>query len=263
MNRHLGDHTAAAIAWHLPFANRRGNMMLKTICTVATLLISAAALTPAFSEDAKLNRIISLSGHGEVRASPDMATVTLGVLTSAPTAREALDANTKAMTDLLAVLKAANIEPKDIMTSNFNVTPRYDYGQNNGQPPKVTGYDVSNNVMVTLHKLDGIGDLLDKAVSSGSNQINGIAFGITDPQTAMDEARKEAVKDAKRKADLYAAATSVTLGNVVSLSEGGGYQPQPMEMRANMKMSADAGPVPIAQGEQVVAVDVNISWEIK
>jgi uncharacterized protein len=237
--------------------------MFKTFCTAAALLISVASFTPAFSEDVKLNRIISLSGHGEVHASPDMATVNMGVLTSAPSAREALDANTKAMTDLMAVLKAANIEPKDIMTSNFNVAPRYDYGQNNGQPPKVTGYDVSNNVIVILHKLDGIGDLLDKAVSSGSNQINGVSFGITNPQAAMDEARKEAVKDAKRKADLYAAATSVRLGNVVALSEGGGYQPQPMEMRANMKMAADSAPVPIAQGEQVVAVDVNISWEIK
>jgi uncharacterized protein YggE len=207
--------------------------------------------------------MISLVGHGEVRASPDIAVVTLGVLSSAPTAREALDTNTKAMNDLMAALKAANIEPKDIMTSNFNVSPRYDYGQNNGQPPKVTGYDVSNNVTVTLRKIDGIGDLLDKAVSSGSNQVNGISFGIANPQSAMDRARKEAVNDAKRKAELYAAAASVTLGNVLSLSEGGGYQPQPMEMRVNMKMSADAGPVPIAQGEQVVAVDVNITWEIK
>jgi uncharacterized protein len=143
------------------------------------------------------------------------------------------------------------------------VAPRYDYGQNNGQPPKVTGYDVSNNVTVTLRKLDDIGNLLDKAVSTGSNQINGISFSITNPQAAMDEARKAAVKDARRKADLYAVATSVTLGNVIALSESGGYQPQPMEMRANMKMAADSAPVPIAQGEQVVAVDVNITWEIK
>jgi uncharacterized protein len=237
--------------------------MLKSLCSAVALLTAATSFNPAWAEDAKLNRTISLTGHGEVHASPDIAVITLGVLTSAPTARQALDANTQSMTDLLAMLKSAGIEGKDIFTSNFTVAPRYDYGQNNGQPPKVTGYDVSNNVTITLRKLDDIGNLLDKAVSTGSNQINGISFSITNPQAAMDEARKAAVKDARRKAELYATATSVTLGNVIALSEGGGYQPQPMEMRANMKMAADSAPVPIAQGEQVVAVDVNITWEIK
>ena len=236
--------------------------MFKSIFTAA-LLATLASITPALSEDMKLVRSISLSGHGEVHASPDLAIVSMGVLSSAATAREALDANTKAMNDLMAVLKAANIENKDISTSNFSVAPRYDYGQNNGQPPKVIGYDVSNTVAVTVRKLDLIGGLLDKAVSSGSNQINGITFSIANPQAAMDEARKEAVKDAKHKADLYATAASISLGNIISLSEGSVYQPpQPMMMQAKA-MASDAGNVPIAQGEQVIAIDVNIAWEIK
>lgn len=235
--------------------------MLKSIFAAA-LLLSAATMNPAFAEDSKLIRTISLTGHGEVRVAPDLAIVTMGVLSSATTAQDALAANTKAMTDLMAALKAADIEAKDIQTSNFSVNPRYDYGQNNGQPPKLTGYDVSNNVAVIVHKIGSIGDLLDKAVTSGSNQINGISFSIADPQAAMDEARKKAVTDAKRKAELYVAATSVTLGNVISLSEGGdNYQP-PMPMQSKM-MAADSSPVPIAQGEQVISVDVNISWEIK
>ncbi len=236
--------------------------MLKSVFT-AVLLATIATISPALAEDMKMMRSISLSGHGEVHASPDLAIVSMGVLSSAATAREALDANTKAMTDLMAVLKAATIASKDISTSNFTVAPRYDYGQNNGQPPKVTGYDVSNTVSVTVRKLDAIGGLLDKAVSSGSNQINGITFSIADPQAAMDEARKEAVKDAKHKADLYAAATSVSVGNLISLSEGSVYQPpQPMMMRTKA-MASDAGAVPIAQGEQVIAIDVSITWEIK
>ena len=235
--------------------------MLKSIFAAA-LLLSAATMNPAFAEDNKLIRTISLTGHGEVRVAPDLAIVTMGVLSTATTAQDALAANTKAMTDLMAALKAADIEAKDIQTSNFSVNPRYDYGQNNGQPPKLTGYDVSNNVAVIVHKIGSIGDLLDKAVTSGSNQINGISFSIANPQAAMDEARKKAVSDAKRKAELYVAATSVTLGNVISLSEGGdNYQP-PMPMQSKM-MAADSSPVPIAQGEQVISVDVNISWEIK
>ena len=236
--------------------------MLKSILSAA-LLVTACAISPAFSEDMKVMRSISLGGHGEVHAVPDLALVNMGVLSSAVTAREALDANTKAMTELMAVLKTANIADKDISTSNFTVAPRYDYGQNNGQPPKMTGYDVSNTVNVTIRKLESVGGLLDQAVSTGSNQINGITFSISNPQAALDEARKEAVKDAKHKAELYAAATAVSLGNLLSLSEGGAYQPpQPVLMQARA-MASDAGAVPIAQGEQVIAIDVNITWEIK
>jgi uncharacterized protein len=236
--------------------------MFKSICLVTTLLISAATFNPAFSEDAKVNRMISITGHGEVRATPDIAIITMGVLSSAATAREALDINTKSMTDLMSALKSANIEPKDIMTSNFNVAPRYDYGQNNGQPPKLAGYDVSNNVTVILRKIDGVGDVLDKAVTSGSNQINGISFAVANPLATTDEARKLAVKDATRKAQLYATSATVNLGNIVSISEGGGnYQP-PVPMQAKM-MAADSAPVPIAQGEQVISAEVNITWELK
>jgi uncharacterized protein len=236
------------------------SFMLKSLIAVALLFTTIAT---AHAEDAKMIRTISLSGHGEVRAVPDLAVVNMGVMSSAPSAREALDANTKAMTELMAVLSATKIDRKDIATSNFSVNPRLDYGQNNGQPPKVIGYDVSNTVSVTLHQLDQIGNLLDKAVSSGSNQINGVSFSIANPQAAMDEARKAAVTDAKRKADLYTAATSVSLGNVISISEGGAYQPpQPMMMQAKAA-SSDGASVPIAQGEQVIAVDVNMVWEIK
>jgi uncharacterized protein len=234
--------------------------MLKSLFAAALLFTT---LSTAHAEDPKLIRTISLSGHGEVHATPDLAIINMGVVSSALTAREALDANTKAMNDLMAVLKSANVESKDVSTSNFSVNARLDYGQNNGTPPKVVGYDVSNTVSVTVRKLETMGGILDKAVSSGSNQISGIQFAISNPQGAQDQARKEAVKDAKRKAELYAGAASVALGNIISLSEGAAYQPpQPMMMQAKA-MSSDAGNVPIAQGEQVVAVDVNIAWEIK
>jgi uncharacterized protein len=234
--------------------------MLRSLFAAALLFTT---LSTAYAEDVKIVRNISLTGHGEVRATPDLALVNMGVIATGMTAREALDANTKAMSDLMAVLNAAKIESKDVATSNFSVNPRYDYGQNNGQTPKVIGYEVTNTVSVTVRKLDMIGDLLDKAVSSGSNQISGISFSVANPQAAMDEARKAAIKDAKRKAELYATATSVSLGNVISINEGGSYQP-PQQVMMQTKMSAsDGAAVPISQGEQVIAVDVNMVWEIK
>ena len=140
--------------------------MLKTLFAASTMTLAAACLTPALADDGKLVRSISLSGHGEVRMAPDLAVVTVGVMSSAATAREAPDANTKAMQGVMASLTAAGIEARDIQTSNFSVNPRYDYGQNNAQPPKVIGYDVSNNVSVTVRKLDSLGAVLDQVVSS-------------------------------------------------------------------------------------------------
>lgn len=207
-------------------------------------------------------RIVSLTGHGEVRSTPDIAFVTSGVTTQGATAAEALAANTKAMTGLFAALKEAGIESKDIQTSNFSVQPRYDFS--NGQAPKLVGYDVSNNVTVKLRKVDTLGALLDKMVQSGSNQISGISFDVSKPEEAMDEARKLATQDATRKAKLYAQAMGIELGNVMQISEGSSTMPQPVPfVRGAAMMKADAAPVPVAAGEQTLAADVNIIWEIK
>ncbi len=236
--------------------------MFKTLITAGALTLAAASLAPALADDSKPLRTMSLTGHGEVRLAPDLAVVTMGVMSSAATAHEALDANTGAMQAVMAALTGAAIEARDIQTSNFAVNPRYDYGQNNAQPPKVVGYDVSNNVTVTVRKLESLGAVLDAVVSAGSNQINGVLFQVSKPEAATDEARKLAVADAQRKAQVYAEASGVSLGDVVSLSEGGGYQP-PVPMFKSMRAETVSADVPIAQGEQTIAVDVNFTWEIK
>jgi uncharacterized protein YggE len=236
--------------------------MFKSLIAASALTLAAASLTPALADDDKLVRTISLSGHGEVLIAPDLAIVTVGVMNSAATAREALDANTKSMEGVMAALKKAAIELRDIQTSNFSVNPRYDYSQNNAQPPKVVGYDVSNNVTVTVRKLDSLGAVLDQVVSSGSNQINGVQFQVSKPEAATDEARKLAVADALRKANVFTVASGVTLGQIVSLSEGGGYQP-PVPVFKSMRAESVSADVPVAQGEQTIAADVNFTWEIK
>lgn len=208
------------------------------------------------------SRVISLNGHGEVKSKPDMAIVNVGVMSQAQTAREALTENTKAMQKIFAALKGAGIEGKDIQTSNFSVNPRYQYDQNNQKPPVVVGYDVSNMVSVSVRKLDTLGAVLDTMVSEGSNQINGVGFAIADDEKLRDEARKLAVADAKRKAELYAATMGLALGQVMSVSEGNFQPPQPVFYGKAVRQDS-AGSVPIAEGEQTVAADVNITWEIK
>jgi len=226
----------------------------------ATALAVLLSVSPALADEVRMTRTISLSGHGEVQSVPDVATVTSGVTSEAATASEALAANTQAMNAVFTALKEAGIAEKDIQTSNFMVQPRYNYPEN--KAPELAGYVVTNNVTVTARKIGELGGLLDKLVQAGSNQINGIAFSVSEPDAALDEARKRAVEDATRKAKVYAGSAGVTLGPVVMISESGGYQP-PMPMGRVKAMMADSAPVPVAAGEQTLAVDVNITWEIK
>lgn len=230
----------------------------------AGILALAFAVSPALAEEKAMQRLITLNGHGEVQKTPDMAIVNIGVTTTAETAREALASNTENMAKVLASITASGVDSKDIRTSDFSVNPRIDYGSSSSsssQEPKTTGYDVVNNVTVTLRKVDGLGNLLDAVVQAGSNRINGIQFGVSDADTALDTARGAAVADARRKAEIYASAAGVSLGNVVSISEAAtGYQPVVMRAKA---IAADASPVPIANGEQTLATDVNVTWELK
>ena len=225
-------------------------------------LLAALPMMQAHADGPALNRTITVNGHGENKAAPDMAIVDLGVFSQGNTAKAALEANTKNMSALMDLLKAAGIDGKDIQTSSFNVGPRYD---NSGkQPPKVVGYDVSNSVSVTVHRLDALGALLDQAVASGSNQVNGLSFTIGEPQKLQDDARVDAVKDAQRKAALMASAAGAKLGNVVIINDAGGVPPMPMARAPMMAdaMMAKSAPVPVAQGQMIISSDVNVVWEL-
>ena len=209
-----------------------------------------------------MNRTISISGHGEVQVVPDMADISLGVSATAPTAAEALAANTTAMTALMGEITKSGIDAKDVQTNNFSVNPHMEYDPQNQKPPRVTGYDVSNAVTVTVRKIETLGPLLDAAITAGSNQVNSISFRSSKTDEALDAARKAAVQDARRKAALYAEAAGISLGNIITISEGPVSSPQPVfyakSLRADM-----AGAPPIAQGEQTLGIDMNMVWEIK
>lgn len=210
---------------------------------------------------------IAIEGRGEVAAAPDMATINSGVTSQGATAREALDANTSAMAELIAALKEAGIEARDIQTSGFSVNPNYVYTDErdaNGytMPPKINGYQVSNTVTVAVRKLETLGAILDKSVTVGANTVNGVSFSVADPSELFNEARKAAFADARAKAELYATAAGSALEDIVSISETQGFnQPQPYPMYAKAEMAADA-PVPVEAGELSFAINVNVQWEL-
>lgn len=210
---------------------------------------------------------ITIEGRGEVLAAPDMAQINSGVTTQGASAREALDANTAAMSELIAALKASGIEARDIQTSGFSVNPNYVYSDERDEngyslPPRINGYQVSNTVTVTVRKLDALGTILDKSVTIGANTVNGVSFSVADPSDLYNQARKAAFADARAKAELYADAANVTLDEIISISETQGYnspQPYPMYARADM---AVAQAVPVEAGEMAFAINVSVQWEL-
>jgi uncharacterized protein YggE len=210
---------------------------------------------------------ISIEGRGEVMAAPDMAQINSGVTTQGASAREALDANTAAMAELIAELKAAGIEARDIQTSGFSVNPNYVYTDErdaNGYslPPKINGYQVSNTVTITVRQLDALGSILDKSVTVGANTINGVSFSVADPSALYDDARKAAFADARAKAELYATIAGGKLDEIVSISEGQGFNPpQPVAMYS-MRADAQSAAVPVEAGELAFAINVNVQWEL-
>ena len=228
---------------------------------------AALSANAALAADAGTVPTISIEGKGEVSSAPDTASVTAGVTTEAKTARDALDANTKAMTELIATLKAAKIDDKDIQTSGFSVNPQYVYPERdasgNTPPPRITGYTVANGVTVKVRKLADLGTILDQIVTSGGNTINGVSFSVEDPAKLLDEARKAAFADAAEKARIYADAAGAGLGPVLSITEGnddnGG--PRPFALKA-MAAPADAA-VPVQPGELTYDVNVSVVWSLK
>jgi uncharacterized protein YggE len=226
------------------------------LAAATTLAASGVALAQA--EPARTTSL-TVAGEGHVDVAPDLATISLGVTNEADTAAAALAANNAAQAEVLAVMAAAGIEPRDIQTSGLNLNPVWDNRSYSDGRQRIRGYSVSNIVTIRVRKLDMLGGLLDKVVTTGANQLNSLTFGLSDPKPAMDEARKRAVADALDRAKLYADAAGVTLGPLVTLSEGGSYQePQPMFRRGAAMESA----VPVAAGEVGIVASVSITFEI-
>lgn len=240
---------------------------MKFLTLTAPLLAMSLALAPvpaAFAQTTSDNQRVaqlSITGTGHVLAAPDMATVTSGVVTDSKSAKEALSENSKAMNAVIERIKSAGIEAKDIQTSGFNISPNYDHSKSSYSGGRIVGYRVSNNVTVKVRDLSKLGDLLDAMVTEGANTINGINFIVSERDTLSDEARKNAVENAKRKAELYAAASGVKLGRVLSINESSGYQP--VQARAvRMEALAPSDVPPIEQGQQTLTINVNMTWEL-
>ena len=228
---------------------------------LAGATLSLLLITPVAA--AESSGSLAVSGQGEVRGTPDQAVLSSGVTTTATTAASALAENAQKMDAVFATLKRLGVAEKAIQTSNFSVSPQYPpYNDNTARTQHIVGYQVSNQVTVTLDDTRKLGPTLDALVAAGSNQINSVSFSIKDPATLLTKARELAVADAMARAQTYAKAAGVTLGPILSIQEGDAESPRPL-YNVMAVGAARAAPTPMAPGEQSVTASVTVIFQIK
>lgn len=228
--------------------------MFRSALLAATLAL--APVTAALADDDKGR--ISITGTASIDATPDLATVNAGVESTAPTARDALTANSQKMNTVFDAIKELGIEDRDVGTSNFNISQNWRHGPEGSKPD---GYRVSNQVTLRLRDVSRVGEVLDALTTAGVNQAGDIQFDVEGADDLLDAARSEAVGKARKRAELYASAAGVTLGKVMSISEGG-YNPAPHPQFAAMESRMASAP-PIAPGEQKLSVSVTVTWALE
>jgi uncharacterized protein len=229
---------------------------------IASIFAATLLAAPALAQTER-PAMISVTGEATLSVAPDQAEIEAGVTSDGKTARAASDANNTTMGQLLLALKAANIDAKDIQTSRLSLQPQYSNHSGasaNSGPPTVVGYRASNRVIVRLRDVLKVATTIDMLVGAGATDIGGINFMVSQASKLLDDARAQAMADARRKAEIYAKAAGVTLGASLSISEGNASVPM---FRGKMAMAPMAAAAPVAQGEETLSVAVNVSWAIK
>lgn len=236
--------------------------MASLLALAVSPVAAASAQTIAVPAQAISGTRLDVTATGEVNRVPDIALISAGVVTRASTASQAIAQNAQQMERVIAALRRAGIAERDIQTSSINLNPEYRYGDN--QPPALTGYQASNQVSVRFRDISESGAILDALVAQGANQINGPSLTIDKPEEALDAARREAVRIARSRADLYAQAIGKRVTRILSISESGAASPPyPMPYAVARMEAADAATTKIVPGEQTLSVTLSVSFELQ
>jgi len=228
---------------------------------------SAPALTPRPTlavDSTTPEHTISVSGTGTVTLKPDVADLHLGVLITRQTVKAAQADAASAMTKVIAALKALGIADKDIQTSNVSLQPAYDYSSNSN-PPRITGFQMSNSVTVTVRDLAKLGDAIDNGLAAGATSLDGVNFRVDDETAAEAQARQAAMAEAKSKAQTLATAAGVSISGVASISETSAPMPYPIMYSGGAPAAAVDGSkvaTPIQAGTTDVTITVAVTYLI-
>lgn len=204
---------------------------------------------------------LDIVATGETKRVPDVAVISAGVVTQATDAAGAMRENAQRMSGVVAALRKAGVAERDIATASVSLNPQYRYGEN--VPPVITGYQATNTVSIRFRDIAKSGTILDALVAQGANQINGPSLQIDKPEAAEDEARTDAIRKARARADLYASAAGLKVKRILSISESGGYAPAPPIAYMRSAMAGKEADTTIVAGEQSVGITVSVSFELE
>ncbi|HYD36100.1 MAG TPA: SIMPL domain-containing protein [Allosphingosinicella sp.] len=240
---------------------------MRNLILGAALAVSALPLAPAAGQVQPAAVLLDgtrldVVATGEVSRVPDLARISAGVVSVAPTATAALAENATRMASVRAALKRAGIADRDIQTSSINLYPDYRHDPQ-GSNPQIIGYRASNEVSVRFRDIAATGKILDALVAQGANQINGPMLSIDKPEAALDEARTQALANARARADLYARALGKKVGRILSISEAGANYAPPVVMMRQANRGTVADSTSIDPGEQSVTISLSVSFELE
>jgi uncharacterized protein YggE len=238
------------------------------VALAAAFLAPLAAPAPAAAQATPVGApaeppTVSVVGEGRVTVPPDTAAIVAGVDVTRPTLAEAQAEADDQATAIIDAARAEGIAEDDIQTVNYSVNVVREFDEQ-GNPGAITGYQVANQVELTIRDVDGVGGVLDAVVDAGANNIYGITFYLEDTAAAASQARAAAVRDARAKAEELATAAGASLGRVRSITEGIGPAPAPQIFAAEANAAAGrAGGAPIQVGTNEVLVTVQMTFELE
>ena len=240
--------------------------MKKPLIALALLGAAVPSATAAQQVEVQLPPIagtrLDVSATGETNRVPDIAIISAGVVTRAPTAAAAIQQNAARVERMLAALRRAGVEERDIQTSSISLNPDYHYEEN--RPPRLIAYQASNTLNIRFRDIANSGRILDALVAEGANQISGPTLTLDRPEVALDEARTNAIARGRARAELYARSLGMRVVRVVSVSEGGGNYPVPPPMpMAERAMAMGAADTKIVPGEQKLQVALAMVFELR
>lgn len=245
--------------------------------TLLVAMLAVAALVGVLSEERALaqtdteeteqaaqeadepQRVIHVTGQGTISAQPDQVVVIFGVQTEADSAADALEENNTTMQEVISATLDAGVAENDIQTQQLRLQPVYDEEPGPDAERTLTGYRAINSINVTVQDVEGVGELLDAAVTAGANTIDSIRFEISDRDQLIADARAAAVEDAQEKAEQLADLTGAELGEVLTITEAGAAPPPEPFAAEEAAAVGGAGP-PIEPGAQNIEARVQISW---
>ncbi len=219
---------------------------------------------------AQADRFISVVGQARAAATPDQATVRLGVVTQAPTATAALAENSALMQEVISATLEL-VEEEQIRTQTVQLFPVYADIQppipvepgtaQAQQEPQITGYRAMNIVAVTAEDVSMVADVIDTATAAGANSVEGISFEVSDRTAVLTEARQQAIRDARAKAEVLLEEAGGTLGDVLVIREQGTGGSPPI-FAEDVRVGV-GGAVPVLPGEQIIEVSVEVIWALE